>query len=349
MPGIWPTLNISESKAMARNQPESVSCLAGRKVLVLGDVMLDEYLNGVVERISPEAPVPVVQVLSRSHVPGGAGNVARNIAALGGAPTLVSIAGDDADSRSMRDLLSDGGIRPLLVPGPERRTTRKSRVIAQQQQMIRLDYETVRPLDSEESVALLSALAECLPEHEVLILSDYAKGLFTLGFMAGLRALLATKAPHMRVIVDPKPENISLFQGVWLLTPNSKEAAQCAGLPVKNPAEAKAAGLAMMRRLGCPHLAVTMGKDGMALFASPEDVWHIPSLAHSVYDVTGAGDTVIAVIALALASQMDLLPAALLANAAAGVTVSKFGAATVSPDELAEALSAKGLSRPLRL
>lgn len=326
--------------------PAEVAALSGARVLILGDVMVDEYLIGDVERISPEAPVPVVRVCERRHVLGGAGNVARNVAALGGCPTLLSVIGGGTRGALATQLARKAGIKTDLVASPDRRTIVKSRVMAQQQQMLRLDYEDIRPLQDAELGALLAALTRHLPHHDVLVLSDYAKGIVTAHSMDALRAVLARHAPDLRMLVDPKPQNISCYAGAHLLTPNTREIGQGSGLPVQTPEEIHAAALALMRRVGCAHLVGTLGSRGMAVFLETGTVWRMPTLARSVYDVTGAGDTVIAAIALAMAAGHSPLTAAELGNAAAGVTVTKLGAATVTPDELCAALAQPGLPRP---
>lgn len=326
--------------------PQSVRALQGAKVLILGDIMLDEYLMGTVERISPEAPVPVVQVYDRRHLLGGAGNVASNICALGGQATLVGVTGSGANGSLLTNLVTASGIEGHILRSNQRRTCVKSRVMAQQQQMLRLDHEDTSPLTAADQDALLTSLALHLAGHDILVLSDYAKGLVSPRFMQALRQLLSTKAPHIRLLVDPKPENTPLYQGAWLLTPNTRELSQSVHLPVASNDDIRTAGRALMTQTDCTHLVATLGAQGMAVFMHPTITWRMPTIAHSVFDVTGAGDTVMATLALALAAGHDLLLAAMLANAAAGVSVAKLGAGTVSPAELTEALLQRGLPHP---
>lgn len=326
--------------------PQSVRAMQQAKVLILGDIMLDEYLMGTVERISPEAPVPVVQVYDRRHLLGGAGNVASNICALGGRATLVGITGSGTNGTLLTNLVAASGIQGHILRSHQRRTCIKSRVMAQQQQMLRLDHEDTSPLCDADQDALLASLSKHLAGHDVLVLSDYAKGLVSPRFMEALRHLLVTQAPHMRLLVDPKPENSHLYQGAWLLTPNTKEMAQSVHLPVTSNDDIQSAGRALMAHAGCKHLVATLGAQGMAVFMHPTITWRMPTIARSVFDVTGAGDTVMATLALALAAGHDLLLAAMLANAAAGVSVAKLGAGTVSPAELTEALLQRGLPHP---
>lgn len=309
--------------------------LASGRVLVVGDCMLDAYLNGDAERISPEAPVPVVRIAGEQYYLGGAGNVARNVAALGGVATLVGGIGDDSSATQVRGLLAEHGVTCGLAP-LHRPTTVKTRVMARRQQMLRLDKEDSRPYEADECRVVLERVAAHLPGHDVLILSDYHKGLFTQSFMDGLRKLMIEHP--VQVLVDPKPANVGLFFGVTLLTPNARETGECAGLPVETREQILAAGRAILARTGSRYLLSTLGPDGMALFVSPDEVWHIPTVARDVFDVTGAGDTVIATVGLSLAGGNDLLTSCVLANYAAGIVVGRVGAATASMGELRQSV-----------
>ena len=312
--------------------------LADKRVLVVGDVMLDTYLTGDAERLSPEAPVPVVHVLDEKLVLGGAGNVARNIIALGGRPTLIGQVGHDPEADKLRAVLEQHAIAHDLSISPCRPTTIKTRVLARRQQMLRLDREDASPFTPEERNALLAVLEPHLATHDVIILSDYAKGFMSASFMAELHRLLALRHIRPTILVDPKPANVACYTGVTLLTPNTKETGECAGMPVGNRQEILAAGRAILARTASPHLLTTLGPDGMALFVSSEEVWHIPTVARDVFDVTGAGDTVIATLALGLAAKQGLFASCVLANYAAGLVVARVGAATASPKELVGAL-----------
>lgn len=317
--------------------PEAVERLAGKRVLVVGDIMLDAYLMGDADRISPEAPVPVVRIESERYLLGGAGNVARNIAALGGVATLAGAVGEDGSASQVRSLVNAEGIRSALIPFSGRPTTVKTRIMARRQQMLRLDQEDARPFSAAEQEAVLDVLAVELADHDVVILSDYNKGLVSAPFMARFRALLAGCGHPVKVLVDPKPGNAALYGGSYLLTPNTKETGECAGLPVRNREEILAAGRAILEKVGCPYLLTTLGPDGMALFSGP-DVWHVPTMAQDVFDVTGAGDTVIASVGLGLAAGLELLPACVLANYAAGLVVAQVGAAVASPQALRQVI-----------
>ena len=316
--------------------PDVVGGLAGKRVLVVGDIMLDAYLIGDADRISPEAPVPVVRIEKERYLLGGAGNVARNIVALGGVATLAGVMGKDASADRIRGLVRDEGICGAFVALPQRPTTVKTRVMARRQQMLRLDSEDASPLSSADQEALLSVITEQLPAHDVVILSDYSKGIVSLSFMSRLRGLLAASPHQVKVLIDPKPSNVGLYGGSFLLTPNTKETG--AGMPVRSREEILAAGRAILEKVGCPHLLTTLGSDGMALFSGPSEVWHVPTMAQDVFDVTGAGDTVIATLGLGLAAGLPLLASCVLANYAAGLVVAQVGAAVASPDALREAI-----------
>lgn len=314
----------------------AVAGLAGHRVMIIGDLMLDHYLMGGVERISPEAPVPVVRVESESHLLGGAGNVARNIASLGGAPLLFGVIGNDRDGALLDTMCADAGLRTRLIADPERPTTKKTRIIAHNQQVVRVDHEQADALSEATLDRLMASVEAAVADYPVIIISDYGKGTVSEAFMGRFMALMDTLSPRPLVLVDPKTANYDRYQGVDLLTPNTKEAGEGAGFPVTDRESVISAGRAMFDRLNCNNLLITLGPDGMALFEGRETVRHIPTFARKVFDVTGAGDTVIATAALALSSGLDLLTACTLANYAAGVVVAQVGAATATPGDLGE-------------
>jgi len=318
--------------------PDILPALCGKRVLVIGDLMLDTYLAGDADRISPEAPVPVVRVESESHLLGGAGNVASNIAALGGQATIIGVIGEDAAADTLSALFEMRGIHALPVR-LNRPTTVKTRILARRQQMLRLDRECTLPLTPGERSELIRIIRDEAARHQVIILSDYAKGLFDTDFMAEFNALLRNLPQPAAVLVDPKPQHFPLFSRSTLLTPNLKETGEGIRMPVRSREEILAAGREVLRSIGCRHLLCTLGSEGMALFLSADEVWHIPATSLDVFDVTGAGDTVIATIGLATAAGFTLLTACILANCAAGIVVGKVGAATASPRELADALA----------
>lgn len=321
---------------------ERVADLTGLPVLVLGDLMLDHYLAGDVERISPEAPVPVVHVQSEAHMLGGAGNVARNIAALGGTVELLGVVGQDDPGRVLEGLLGRERVTGHLLVEAKRKTTVKTRIIARNQQMLRVDREEVRPLGAQAMQGVPELLGKLVGRCRVVVVSDYGKGLVTSAFMECLRLAVAEAEKPPLVLVDPKVVNLDCYQGVDLLTPNAKEAGEMAGVRASGRDGVLKAGLAIFKRLRCKQLCITLGAEGMALFDRPDRVLHVPTAARKVFDVTGAGDTAMAGLALGLAAGLDLLQAGVLANAAAGIVVAQVGAAVATPGELAEALRRLG-------
>ena len=307
--------------------------LAGKRVLVIGDVMLDTYLVGDAQRISPEAPVPVVKIEEERHLLGGAGNVARNIVARGGEASLIALCGCDADGERLHSMLRDAGVTPHLVRCKERPTTIKIRVLARNQQMIRLDKEDSSAVSTEAGHEIREALAGLVPGFDVVVVSDYGKGMVDATLLADIRRA-SPQGDTLKILVDPKPQNISCYHGAYLLTPNTKETSEASRMPVEDKEQILAAGRALRRELDADHILTTLGADGMALFGREEEVWHVATSARQVFDVTGAGDTVIAATALALAAGFPLLSACVFANYAAGVVVGKVGASTASVSEI---------------
>lgn len=315
---------------------KAIAGLAGRKVMIIGDLMLDHYMIGGVDRISPEAPVPVVRVEKESFLLGGAGNVARNIASLGGNPLLVSTIGTDEAGAVLDRLCKEAQLKTRLIRDPARPTTKKTRIIAHNQQVVRVDQELSVPLQPEEFTELFNYLQTVIEDYPVIILSDYGKGFISREFMIRFMAMIDDCRVRPKVLVDPKTVNYDLYKGVDLLTPNTKEAGEGAGLPVAGQDTVVRAGMALFERLECKNLLITMGGDGMALFEGQKSIRHIPTFARKVFDVTGAGDTVIAAVALSLSAGFDLLTSCTLANYAAGVVVAQIGAATATIEELAD-------------
>ncbi len=307
------------------------------RVLILGDVMLDEYVWGTVSRISPEAPVPVVAVRSESVKVGGAGNVATNVAALGGQASLIGLVGDDAVAERLGHELELAGVKSDgLIVDRSRPTTVKSRVVAGSQHIVRFDRESDAPISPAIRERVVAAVRERLSGADVLLISDYAKGLIGPGLV---RAVLAVAARQGRIVaVDPKVQHLPLFKGVTVVAPNHHEAAAAARLQVRNEADLLRVGRVLLRRLQARAVLITRGEQGMSLFEAEKAVVHIPTVAREVYDVTGAGDTVMGALSLALAARADICEAAIIANYAAGVVVGKRGTATVTRGELERAL-----------
>jgi D-beta-D-heptose 7-phosphate kinase/D-beta-D-heptose 1-phosphate adenosyltransferase len=307
-------------------------------VLVLGDVMLDEYVWGQVRRISQEAPVPVVEVVRRSSVPGGAANAAANIAALGGRPILIGVVGTDDAAASLRRLLAASGTDPAgLCPDPDRPTTTKSRIVAHNQQVVRLDVEERAALTASVEAALLAAVARHLSGAEALVISDYAKGVVT-PRVAGEAIRLAREAGRP-VVVDPKGTDYAKYKGATVVKPNVHEAGQAAGVEVEGEAKLAEAAGRLVGVLGGGALLVTRGAEGMSLFRPGEAPLHVPAVVRQVFDVTGAGDTVAGMLTMSLAAGGSLEQAVRLANRAASIVVGKVGTATVTCDELLAELS----------
>jgi rfaE bifunctional protein kinase chain/domain len=319
--------------------PEVLSSAVGRframKVLVFGDVMLDRFVWGSVTRISPEAPVPVVEVCRQTSCPGGAANVAANIASLGGGAFPLAVSGNDADGEELRALFRQLGIHTGgLLTDKGRATSVKTRIIAHHQQVCRTDREDHTPLAPGLQRAALDWFRKNLDRVDAVIISDYAKGLVSPTMLK--KILPAARAAGKIVCVDPKLRNLAAYRPATVITPNLLEAERAAGMSIHDDKSLVAAGKKILRQTGIDHLLVTRGEHGMALFDSntPPRVTQIPTLAREVYDVTGAGDTVISTLTLGLASGLSILEAAILSNIAAGIVVGKLGTAAVTPEEL---------------
>ncbi len=306
------------------------------RVLVVGDVMLDRYWQGPTGRISPEAPVPVLRVDDEDMRPGGAANVAMNLGSLGATVSLVGLMGDDEHADLLESRLRDGGVNSLLQRVSTHPTICKLRVLSQRQQLMRLDFE--RPFTAEEAAGLTEVYKEALAEHDVVIVSDYAKG--TLSAVEGLIA--QARSAGLPVLVDPKGTEWSRYQGATLLTPNLPEFRQISADAAEDEAALNTAAQALIGELGLEALLVTRGEQGMSLVQGGQPVFSLPAHAREVYDVTGAGDTVIATLAAVLATGASLEEATALANLAASLVVAKVGTASVT---VAELEAAAGISR----
>lgn len=313
-----------------------LKAMRGRRVLVLGDVMLDEFIWGRVARISPEAPVPVVQVTAESFHLGGAGNVAANVRSLGGAPVLAGVVGDDGAGRRVGEALATNGIASRLAVSGGRPTTVKTRVIAHSQQVVRADREQADDIPGATERTLVEALREEIATCEVLVISDYQKGAVTASLLR--RVLRSARQRRVPILVDPKLRHFRLYRGVTVVTPNQAEAEQATGVGIEDEKSLLAAGTRILSMLDCRATLVTRGEHGLSLFEKNREPVHVPTAAREVFDVTGAGDSVIATMALALAAGATLPEAAGLANCAAGVVVGKVGTAQASPDEVLSAL-----------
>lgn len=315
---------------------ELVARFPGLHVLVVGDVMADRFIVGKVSRISPEAPVPVVRFQTEYSRLGGAANVAHNLAALGARVWLVGVTGADAAAGRLRELLAASGIAvDGLVEDPGRPTVEKVRVVTERnQQVARIDYEDDTDVTGDAERRLLDRIAEAGRHAQVLLVSDYLKGTVTKGVMLALTAL---KRSGARLLIDPKIPHLECYAGATLVTPNHHEAEIATNRRIRTDGEARAAGIDFRARARCEAALITRGEQGMWL-SSDEAEGAIPALAREVSDVTGAGDTVVATLALGLAAGATMAEAAILANHAAGLVVGKFGPAVLTREELVAAL-----------
>src|SRR5690242_9268444 len=315
---------------------ELLETASRRRVAVLGDAMLDVYLSGDVERISPEAPVPVVRVRERRHALGGAANVAQNVVAIGASCELVAAVGADRGGEILRGMLADLGIGSSALVAVGRSTTQKTRIVARSQQLLRVDEEEDTDVGGTDMQRVLDAVRGAIDEADALVLEDYNKGVLVPPVIRA--AIERATARNLPVVVDPKFKNFFEYRGATVFKPNRREleAALGAAVDVDHPDAVPAT----LQRLGVQHILLTLGDRGMALFSSDGEVARVPTVAREVYDVVGAGDTVTAYLASILAAGGTAAEAAVIANYAAGVEVGKLGAATVTPEEVIESFDA---------
>lgn len=306
---------------------------AHQHVVIVGDAMLDMYLLGDVDRISPEAPVPVVRVRERRMALGGAANVAQNVAALGAECDLVAVVGADSAGRQLRERLAEGGMQSRSLVEVPRPTTTKTRVMARAQQLVRFDEEEDTDLSDAEVALVLGAIERALPDATALVFEDYNKGVLVPAVIAEATRMALQKG--IPIVVDPKYRNFFAYRGATVFKPNRREleSALGASFDLEHP-EALPSTFA---RLGVAHLLLTLGEHGMALVSADGVVHRVPTTAREVYDVVGAGDTVTAYLATMLAAGATALESAIVANFAAGVEIGKLGAATVSAEEILDA------------
>jgi D-beta-D-heptose 7-phosphate kinase/D-beta-D-heptose 1-phosphate adenosyltransferase len=314
--------------------------IAGRQVVVLGDLMLDEFLWGAVSRIAPEAPVPVVEIQRESFRLGGAGNVVNNARALRARAVPVGVTGQDAAAeRLLAQLAAEGLSADGIVADPSRPTTVKTRVIAHNQLVVRTDRERRAPLEPAVEQQVLERFTALAARANAVIISDYDKGALTPRVLA--YALQFARERGIPVCVDPKIRHFACYRTATVITPNHHEAARVTASVIESQEDLVRAGQRIRETLDCGSVLITRGEGGMALF-SADGATHIPAVAREVYDVTGAGDTVIAALALALAAGASVLEGARLANYAAGLVVAKLGTAVVEPEELLASIAGLG-------
>jgi len=308
----------------------------GVRVLCIGDVMLDRFVSGSVKRISPESPVPVLSIAGTQSFPGGAANVARNIASLGGQCTLVSVVGQDPVARELEATMAQiGAVTCAFCVDPKRPTSEKIRFVAHGQHMLRADAEVTSAIDAATAEAVIATVGRLAAAHDVIVISDYAKGMLTDGVVS---ACIAVAIKHqLPVVVDPKSVDLQRYAGASVITPNSKEVLDATGIdPTDDDALAEAAGASLLAKAAVGAVLVTRAHRGMTLVTAGRPALHVEASAREVFDVVGAGDTVIATLSLALGAKLDLAEGARLANFAAGVVVGKHGTATVTQTELAD-------------
>lgn len=318
-----------------RRLEELLTRMKKMRVLVIGDVGIDRYTTGLVERVSPEAPVPIVLVTSEVHKMGLAANVTDNVHALGAKSDLVGVIGKDRFAGDFKYLLKLVKASPRgLVEDPERRTIVKERIVSDHQQVVRVDYETLAPVSLKVEKEILKRVQSLLKQSDIVILQDYAKGMLSAALMKKIFA--AAKRARVPVAVDPNAKSpLNLYVGATFLTPNAREAEKLTGIEIQEKKSLKRVGSKLLKITKAKHVVVTLGKDGMAVFnRGQKKVKIIPTFAREVYDVSGAGDTVISIMSLAYAAGATIEEASILGNLGAGIVVGKRGTATVSQDEM---------------
>jgi rfaE bifunctional protein kinase chain/domain len=303
------------------------------KIFVIGDIILDEYVWGDVSRISPEAPVPVVAVTQETKMLGGAANVIHNLATLGASPVLCGVIGEDRAGHEIITKIKEMGLKTDgIVPERDRPTSVKTRVVAQNQQVVRFDRERRSDISPESLGRILDIIKKNLDTIDGIVVSDYGKGVISSDLMKGLREMV--RDDSVIIAVDPKTGNFEYYHEVDVITPNHHEAGNFCHIDIVDNDSLLRAGRRMLGELNCRSVLITQGRDGMTLFEKEGKITHIPTVAKQVFDVTGAGDTVISTFSLGLASGLDLKSSAILSNFAAGIVVGEVGTSTVKAEEL---------------
>ena len=308
-----------------------ISRFKDKNILVIGDIILDHYIWGRVSRISPEAPVPVVEVTRESFLLGGAANVANNIVSLGGRASVIGINGQDIAGEGLMNILRDKGVNCEGIFTENRPTTVKTRVIAHNQQVVRFDREDKKYVDGKILKGILAYINSVLFKYDAVIVSDYQKGMISEELIRDI--VKKAKPKEMFIAVDPKVGHFDFYKGVSLITPNVMEASSGSNIEIRDDKTLLKAGRSLLKKLFCKAVLVTRGEQGMSLFEKNK-VTHIPTVARKVYDVTGAGDTVISAFTLACVSGAKMEEAAVIANHAAGIVVAEVGTAVATPEQL---------------
>ncbi len=323
---------------MASKNQTILDSFGNFSVLVIGDVILDRYIWGHVGRISPEAPVPLVEVTGENFMVGGAANVAHNVVALGGSATVVGVVGNDGYGRIFKEQLEKKNIGHALFED-DRATTLKTRVIAHNQQMVRIDKEDRGKICGQVQESILKYIRRGVAEHDAVLVSDYNKGVVTRDIVKEI--IRAARPGNKFIAVDPRVQNLGCYKGVSMVKPNIMEASQCSGVEIRDEKTLLRAARVLLKKISCRTLLITRGADGMSLF-EPGWAVNIPTVARKVYDVTGAGDTVIAAFTLARLSGATNQEAANIANHAAGLVVGEIGTAVTTPRKLLRSLALNG-------
>ena len=321
-----------------QNTKELIERFSKVKVLIVGDVMLDRYWWGSVSRISPEAPVPVVRLERTSVAAGGAANVAANVVGLGAETFLVGIVGDDLEAKNLAEILENSKISPdHLISLNNRQTSVKTRIIAHSQQVVRLDQENTTAISENDAENIYAKIEKVFEESDIVIISDYAKGFL----VENLLSRLITKCGEgkKKILVDPKGKDYTKYKGATLLTPNQKEATDACGLEESEENAVERAGKSLLDNISTESILITQGEKGMTLFQNEGEIHRFDALARKVYDVTGAGDTVIATLAVAIGAGLDFFEASRLANIAAGLVVEQIGTTAINREMLENALT----------
>jgi D-beta-D-heptose 7-phosphate kinase/D-beta-D-heptose 1-phosphate adenosyltransferase len=327
-----------DEKTVAPAYGKIIDAFRGKRILVVGDVILDHYLWGKVERVSPEAPVPVVDVQRETHLLGGAGNVANNIASMGAKAVVAGIVGDDHRAEILLKLFLEKGVDASGVIADKRPTTVKTRIIAHNQQVVRVDREDTSYIGNAAFKRLAGFIRDNIDACDAVIVSDYKKGVVTARMVRFLLTLAGRR--ELFIAVDPKVGHFNFYKGASLITPNKKEASEGSGVAIRDERSLDKAARVLLSKLRLDAVLITRGDEGMSLFAEGR-ARHIPTVARQVYDVTGAGDTVIAAFTLAKACGAGLFNAAVMANHAAGIVVGVVGTAAPTPRELIDSFDGK--------
>jgi len=305
----------------------------GKKVLIIGDCMLDEYVYGDCNRISPEAPIPVFVRKQAKDFPGGAANVSANIKAVGGEPVIIGIVGNDLQGRRFLEVMKEKNIDSGgILASDFRQTTVKTRIVAQNQQMIRIDKEVVNELSSDETESIKKKIENLIGSVNSVVISDYGKGIITKNIIQYLLGMINKR--EIKTVVDPKVDHFNLYKGMTVITPNHREASNAAGLNIVDEDSMKMVGSKLLETVACDNVLITWGERGMVLFQKTVEPIFIPATARAVYDVTGAGDTVVAILSLALASGANVEDSSRIANYAGGIVVEKSGTSVVYKEEV---------------